>query len=140
MATPRSSSELNQGPSPDQPLSRLISKTAGDLGSLVRKEIELAKIEVKDDLRTTARAGSAFGGAAFAGYMAALLVTLAIVFLLDLVMPLWVACLIIAVAYAIVGFILFQQGRTRMQAMTPGPEQTVETLKEDMAWIRARGK
>jgi Putative Actinobacterial Holin-X, holin superfamily III len=127
-------------PSPEQPLSELISRTTSDLSTLVREEIELAKIEIKDDLRHTAQAGGMFGAAGFAGYMAALLVSLAIVFALDLALPLWSACLIVGAIFAVVAYAMFRQGWTKMKEFTPGPEQTIETVKEDIEWVKARTK
>jgi Flp pilus assembly protein TadB len=127
-------------PSPDQPLSELISRTSSDLATLFRKEVELAKIEIRDDVRHTAKAGSMFGAAGFAGYLAAVLASLAVVFALDLAMPLWAAFLIVAVLFALVGFVLFRQARTRMSQFTLGPEQTIETVKEDIEWAKARSK
>jgi uncharacterized membrane protein YqjE len=127
-------------PSPDQPLSQLISRTSSDLATLFRKEVELAKIEIRDDVRHTAKAGSMFGAAGFAGYLAAVLASLAVVFALDLAMPLWAAFLIVAVLFALVGFVLFRQARTRMSEFTLGPEQTMETIKEDIEWAKARSK
>jgi uncharacterized membrane protein YqjE len=127
-------------PSPDQSLSQLISRTSSDLATLFRKEVELAKIEIRDDVRHTAKAGSMFGAAGFAGYLAAVLASLAVVFALDLAMPLWAAFLIVAVLFALVGFVLFRQARTRMSEFTLGPEQTIETIKEDIEWAKARSK
>jgi len=127
-------------PSPEQPLSELISRTSSDLATLFRKEVELAKIEIRDDVRHTAKAGSMFGAAGFAGYLAAVLASLAVVFALDLAMPLWAAFLIVAVLFALVGFVLFRQARTRMSEFTLGPEQTIETVKEDIEWAKARSK
>jgi len=111
-------------PSPEQPLSELISKTSSDLATLFRKEVELAKIEIRDDVRHTAKAGSMFGAAGFSGYLAAVLASLAVVFAL----------------FAFVCFILFRQARTRMSQFTLGPEQTIETVKEDIEWAKARSK
>lgn len=127
-------------PSPDQPLSELISRTSSDLATLFRKEVELAKIEIRDDVRHTAKAGSMFGAAGFAGYLAAVLASLAVVFALDLAMPLWAAFSVVAVLFALVGLVLFRQARTRMSQFTPGPEQTIETIKEDIEWAKARSK
>jgi len=127
-------------PSSDQPLSELISRASSDLATLFRKEVELAKIEIRDDVRHTAKAGSMFGAAGFAGYLAAVLASLALVFVLDLAMPLWAAFLIVAVLFALVGFVLFRQARTRMSQFTLGPEQTIETIKEDIEWAKARSK
>ena len=127
-------------PSPEQPLSELVSKTSSDLATLFRQEVELAKIEIKDDVRQTAKAGSMFGAAGFAGYLAAVLGSLAVVFALDLAMPLWTAFLIVAAMFALVGFVLFRQAQTRMSEFTLGPEQTIETIKEDIEWAKARNK
>ena len=129
-----------RGPSPEQPLSELISRTSSDLATLFRKEVELAKIEIRDDVRHTAKAGSMFGAAGFAGYLAAVLASLAVVFALDLAMPLWAAFSVVAVLFAFVGLVLFRQVRTRMSEFTPGPEQTIETIKEDIEWAKARSK
>ena len=125
-------------PSPEQPLSELISRTTQDLATLVRKEIELAKVDIREDLRTGAKLGGLFGGAGFAGYLAVLFLALGLAFAIALALPLWSAFVIVGVLFGIVGYVLYQQGRTRMQSFTPGPEQTVETIKEDIQWLRAR--
>ena len=127
-------------PSPDQPLSELMSRASSDLATLFRKEVELAKIEIRDDVRYAAKAGSMFGAAGFAGYLAAVLGSLALVFVLDLAMPLWAAFSSVAALFAFVCFILFRQARTRMSQFTLGPEQTIESIKEDIEWAKARSK
>jgi uncharacterized membrane protein YqjE len=139
-STGPTSAEPLREPSPDQPLSELISRMTSDVSALVRKELELAKIEVKEDVRHTARVGGMFGAAGLAAYVAAILLSLAAVFALDVALPLWSAFLIVAALFAIAGFMLFEQGRTRMKDFTPGPEQTVETIKEDIEWAKARRK
>src|SRR4030095_15631417 len=121
-------------PSPEQPLSELISRTSSDLATLFRKEVELAKIEIRDDVRHTAKAGSMFGAAGFAGYLAAVLASLAVVFGLHLALPLWAAFSSLSALFALVDFILSRQARTRMSQFTLGPEQTIETIKEDIEW------
>jgi phosphotransferase system glucose/maltose/N-acetylglucosamine-specific IIC component len=110
----------------------------GDISTLFRKEIELAKIEIKDDVRQTAKAGGLFGAAGFAGYMLAVMLSFALAFLLDLIMPTWVAFLIVGVLYGVGGYLLFRRAKERFKRITPGPEQTIETIKEDVEWIKAR--
>jgi Flp pilus assembly protein TadB len=127
-------------PSPEQPLSELISRTSSDLSTLFRQEVELAKIEIRDDVQHSAQAGSMFGAAGFAGYLAVVLASLAVVFALDLAMPLWAAFSSVAALFAFVCFILFRQARTRMSQFRLGPEQTIETIKEDIEWAKARSK
>ena len=58
---------------------------------------------------------------------------------LDLVMPAWLAALIVAVVYGIIAFVLVKQGQARLkQAAPPVPERTVETVKEDVEWAKTQ--
>lgn len=127
-----------QNPKVEKPLSALISDMTSDVGTLVRKELELAKIETKEELSRTAKAGGMLGAAGFAGYLAVVMLSFALAFLLDLAMPLWVAFLIVALLYGAAAAFLFVRGRERMKQVNPVPEQTVETVKEDVEWLKAQ--
>jgi uncharacterized membrane protein len=104
----------------------------------VRKELELAKAETKDELRTAGRAAGAMGAAAFVGYLAVLMLSFAAAWGLSEVMAAGWAFLIVGVVYAVIGAVLFVQARARAREISPVPQQTVETLKEDVEWARAR--
>ena len=98
--------------------------------------MELAKAEIRQEARKAGKAAGMLGGAGFAGYMVALLLTLALVAALSNVMdPGW-AALIVAVVWAVIGAVLFATGRQRMRTVSPVPRQTVETLKEDAQWLK----
>jgi hypothetical protein len=68
--------------------------------------------------------------------MVAVLLSLALVFALDAVMPLGWAAVIVAVLWAIAGGVMYSMGRKRMKDVDPVPRQTVETLREDAQWVR----
>jgi hypothetical protein len=68
--------------------------------------------------------------------MVAVLLSLALVFALDAVMPLGWAAVVVAIIWAIIGGVLYAMGRNRMKDVDPVPRQTVETLKEDAQWAR----
>src|SRR4029453_13582153 len=87
-------------PSPEQPLSELISRTSSDLATLFRQEVELAKIEIRDEVPHTAKAGSMFGRGGFAGCLGVVLASLAVLFALDLAMPRWAAFSSVAALFA----------------------------------------
>jgi uncharacterized membrane protein YqjE len=123
---------------PDKSLGELFSTMTADLSTLFRKEVELAKVEVKDDVRSAGKAGGMLGAGAFAAYMTVLFLSLALAWLLDDVLPRPLAFLIVAVIYGIAAAILIKQGRERMKHINPVPEQTVETLKEDVEWAKAQ--
>lgn len=76
------------------------------------------------------------GGAGFAGYLCVLLASLAAVFGLGNLMDLGWAALIVAAGWGIVGAVLFVLGRTRLRRVSPKPESTIQTLKEDAKWAR----
>ncbi|WP_449063719.1 phage holin family protein [Planomonospora algeriensis] len=122
---------------PEPPtLGQLVGEIGEDLSTLFRQEVELAKAEIRQEAAKAGKAAGLLGGAGFAGYMVALLVTLAIMFGLGNVMDLGWAALIVAALWAGAGAALFTTGKARLRQVSPKPEQTIETLKEDARWAR----
>jgi hypothetical protein len=124
----------------DESIGRLIGEVAGDVSKLFRQEVALAKAEMKEEAVKAGKAGGMLAGAGFAGYMVAVLLSLAAVFGLGAVMPLGWAAVIVAVVWAIVGAVLYATGRQRVKQVDPVPRQTIETLKEDGQWLRDQTK
>lgn len=122
----------------ERSLGELFSDMTADLGLLMRKELDLAKAETKEELKKAGTAAGAFGGAAFAGYLALLMLSFAAAWGLAEVIAAGWAFLIVGVVYGIVAAVLFLQGKNRIKQVSPVPEQTVETLKEDVEWAKAR--
>ena len=119
-------------------LPQLITEMTGEVGALVRKELELAKVETKEEVTNAAKAGGLFGGVAVTGHMALLFLSLAVAWGLAAALPRGVAFLIVGVLYAVAAAVLFVAARKRAQQVNPVPEQTVETLKEDVEWLKAQ--
>jgi hypothetical protein len=120
----------------DESIGNLVGQVASDVSTLFRQEVALAKEELKAEAAKAGKAGGMLAGAGFAGYMVAVLLSLALVFALGAAMPLGWAALIVAVVWAIVGGVLYSVGRKRMKDVDPVPRQTVETLREDAQWVR----
>jgi predicted butyrate kinase (DUF1464 family) len=116
----------------------IVSELASDMSTLIRKEIELAKVEVKAEAVKAGKAGGAFGGAGFAGWMAVLFLSWALTYLLDELMPRGLAVLIVGVLWLVGAIALALYGRARVRALNPVPERTVETVKEDVEWLKNR--
>ncbi|GAA1314930.1 phage holin family protein [Saccharothrix xinjiangensis] len=129
-------------PRPDAPeddrtsLGELVGELTQDLSKLMRQELELAKAEIRQEASKAGKAAGMLGAAGFAGYMTAVLLSLALVFALGAIMPLGWAALIVAALWGIAGFALFSTGRARLRTVSPKPERTIETLKEDAEWAR----
>jgi uncharacterized membrane protein YqjE len=122
---------------PEPTLGELVSGMTADFGTLVRKELELAKAEVREEARTTGKAAGMFGVAGLAGWFALLFVSLALAWGLAEIMPEGFAFLLVGLLYAAVAAFVAMQAKQRMRDVRP-PEQTIETVKEDVAWARAR--
>ena len=124
----------------EKPLGELFSDLASDMSNLVRQEVELAKVEVG---RTAKHVGRNIGylvvGGAIA-YAALRAIIAAIIMLLDNVMPSWGASLLVGVVVAIIGWLLIGKAISALQQTDVTPKETVETLKEDAAWVKQQIK
>jgi hypothetical protein len=114
----------------------LIGSISDDLSQLFRKEVALAKAELRQEATKAGRAAGMLGGAGFAGYLAVVLLSFAVVFGLGNVMDLGWAALIVAIVWAIVGAVLYANGRRQLKTVDPTPRRTVDTLKEDAQWLK----
>jgi uncharacterized membrane protein YqjE len=121
-------------------LGDIVGRLTSDFSQLMRAEIALAKAEAKEEIREAGKGAGMLAGAGYAGHLLVLFGSLALMFLLDVWMPIGWAALIVAVLWGIVAAVLYSSGRKNLQRATPPMEQTVETLKEDAQWAkRPRG-
>jgi uncharacterized membrane protein YqjE len=119
----------------------LVKQLSEQTTTLVRKEIELAKAELTEKGKVAGQGAGMFGGAAVAGLLALGTLTVVIIALLDKAMDLWVAALIVTLVYGAVAAVLAMRGRDRVkEGLPPAPEQTVETVKEDVQWAKSQAK
>jgi hypothetical protein len=109
-----------------------------DVGEVVRGEVRLAKAEMTETARNAGKAGGFFGGAAVAGLMAVASLVLAGIAGMALVMPLWLAALIMGVLLACIGGAAYAGGRAKLKEVHPVPEKTVQTIKDDVQWAKHR--
>ena len=122
---------------PDASLSELFSEMTSELSTLFRKEVELAKTEAREDLSQAGKAGAMFGAAGVAGWLALLLLSLALAWLLDQAMNTALAFAIVGVLWAIVAAIFLFSGRSSLQRVR-GLPTTRDTIKEDVEWAKAQ--
>jgi len=124
----------------DKSVGDIVGRLASDFSQLMRAEIALAKAEAKEEVKDSSKGAGMLAGAGYAGHLLVLFASLALMFLLDVWMPIGWAALIVAVIWGIVGFVLYSSGRKNLQRATPPMNETVETLKEDAQWAkRPRG-
>ena len=118
----------------------LVKGILGDLRELIREEIALARVEIREQAGRAKLAVGALGAGAVALVFgcAFLLVAIAtgIADLLD--WPVWAGFLAVALLLTIAGLVMLSMGRRRLRSVHPMPEQTVQTLKENSEWIAKR--
>ena len=124
-------------PNPEPTLGELVAGMTADFGTLVRKELELAKAEVRQEAKASGKAAGMFGAAGVAGWMTLLFLSLALAWGLTEIMPEGFAFLLVGLVYGAITAVAVMQAKQRMREVHP-PEQTIETVKEDVAWAKAR--
>jgi MFS family permease len=123
----------------DRPLGELVKQLADQTSTLVRQEIELAKAETTLKAKTAGKGAGLIGAGAVIGLLAAGALTAFLIMLLDGALANWLSALIVAVVFAAIAGALAMAGKSRIQRATPPvPEQTVETVKEDVEWAKTR--
>lgn len=122
----------------EKSLGELFGEMTSEVSQLMRKEVELAKVEIKEEVGRAGKAGGMLGAGAGAGYFALLFVSLALAWLLDQAMNTALAFFLVGLLYAIAAAVLITRGRDHMKNVDPVPRQTVETLKEDAEWVKAQ--
>ena len=123
----------------ERPIGEVAKELTSDLSLLVRQEIELAKAEMAQKGRTAAQGLGMFGGAGIVALCAAGAITAFLVLVFSLFLPDWAAALIVGAVLAAIASLLIRQGKERVaDAGKPVPEQTIETVKEDVKWAKTR--
>jgi uncharacterized membrane protein YqjE len=125
----------------ERPTSELLKQLSEQTTTLVRQEIELAKLELQEKGKKAGAGAGMFGGAGVLGLYAVGALTATIILALATFLPGWVAALIVTVVYGAIAGILALRGKSQVKEATPPmPEQAVETTKEDVRWVKTRAK
>jgi hypothetical protein len=123
----------------DRSMGELLKQLSQETTQLVHQELELAKAELQQKGKQAGAGAGMFGGAGALGLAALGALTACLILALDMVMPAWLAALLVAVVYGIIAFVLVKQGQAKLkQATPPVPEQTIETVKEDVEWAKTQ--
>ena len=121
------------------PAGELFKRLSEDTSQLVRLELQLAKTEMTDKAKTLGAGAGLIGAAALFGFFAFAAFTTLLIALLATAMKTWIAAAIVMVIYAVIAGVAALMGKGRIQQATPPvPEETIETVKEDVEWAKTR--
>lgn len=127
---------------------QLVKDLTEQASTLVHKELELVKLELTENVelakaelmakgKQAGVGGAALAGAAVAGLLALGALTAFLILALDGAMPAWAAALVVTAVWALVALPLALFGRERIKDIgSPVPQRTVQSVKEDVAWLK----
>jgi uncharacterized membrane protein YqjE len=121
---------------PDQSLGDLLGRVSRDFSELVSTQVELAKVELQEEIAAAGRGAGILTGGALCAWLAVVLLSFAAAWGLSEVLPEGVAFLIVGAAYALAAAVLVPKGKDRLSRVRPVPEKTAETVREDVRWAR----
>ena len=117
--------------------STLVHQEAELIKLEIAENVELAKAEMAHKGKKAGLAMAALAAAGLAGLLALGTLTAFLILVLDGVMPNWAAALCVTLLWALVALPLALYGRNKIQDVgTPVPERTLESVKEDVAWLK----
>jgi uncharacterized membrane protein YqjE len=117
----------------------LVKQLSTQVSTLVRQEVELAKAEMTEKGKKAGVGAGMFGGAGVAGLLALGSLTAFLIIVLSLAIPAWASALLVTALWGGVAGALALQGRNELREMgKPVPDKTIETVKEDVQWLKDR--
>jgi hypothetical protein len=123
------------------PTAELLKQLSDQTSRLIRQEMALARAELSVKGKQAGVGAGLFGGAGVFALYALGALTAAAIAALALALDTWLAALIVALIWAAVAGVMALVGKNRVQeALPPVPEDTVESVKEDMQWTKAKAQ
>ena len=120
----------------DRSVSDVLQDILHNVQDIFRSEVRLAKAEIRQKATRTA-AAALWITIGVVGLLSAWMVLLwTAVYALATTLPIWAATLVVAISMAIIGGAVFTAGLRRFSRLTPMPERTLESLQENLAWMK----
>ena len=123
----------------ERPWSRIIEETLTNTQELIHSEFRLATTEVQEKLAVVRKPATILAAGVIASFYGLGFLLLSAVYGLSIVIPPWLAALIVGAALLIAATILVSKGRERLRAVRP-PEKTIQSVKENVTWLKDQMK
>jgi len=125
----------------DRSLGQLFGDLSRQLTTLVRQEIDLARAETTAKVTSAGRDAAMIGAGGAVAYAGALVLLGAVVLILiRLGLDAWLAAVIVGLIAVVVGAVLIDQGRKRLQQVDVAPTQAIDTAREEAEWAKEQLK
>lgn len=124
----------------DRTIASVLSDIVDDVRQIIRAEVRLAKVEIREEVGKTKRAVSFMAIAGLIGVIGLGLLFLAAVYGLSLAMPPWAAALTVAVVACAIGAALFFSGVRQLKDIHVVPPKTAATIQENVQWAKTHDR
>jgi len=131
---PDEAHEAENGPS----LTKLVTGLIDDAEKLFKQQVELVRVEIRNDIRKTKEAAQYMGVGAGVAALGGIVLALALVYLLAWLapsLPLWACYAIVGGLLVVVGGVLVYIGQRIFKSFNPLPDQSAEGLQENVQWL-----
>ncbi|MFD3841702.1 phage holin family protein [Streptomyces sp. NPDC058642] len=129
------------GSSAQEPVGDLVQRASQQLSQLVRDEMRLAQAEMSQKGKRFGKGGGLFGGAGLMGVLTLQALVATVIAALSLAMEVWAAALIVTGVLAAVTALMAALGKQQIsKASPPTPEQTMDSVKADVAEIKEKAQ
>ena len=119
-------------------LGEMFAELSRETRTLIQKEVELAKVELKEKAASAGRGAAFIVGGSLLAYCGLLVAAAALVLgLVAMGLPPWGAALISAVLLAAAGYLVMRLGVRALRPQQLEPRRTIETLKENARWLKS---
>ena len=135
---PASGDSATDGQAASEPVGQLLADATASATTLLRKEVEMAVLELKDEARQAAKAGGMLSAGALSGYFSLLFASFGLAEFLGRKLPRPLAFFVVAGVHGAAAAVLLGQGRRELAQVDPVPTQTIETVKENVEWAKAQ--
>lgn len=125
-------------PGPEPSLGELFKQLAQDSATLVKQEVSLAKAEMRENLRSATKDAAMIavgGGLLLVGLL--VLTAFLVAAIGDLLDNYWLGALLVGLVFVVVGGLLAKKNLNNLKKDDLGPDQTIQTLKEDKLWLQS---
>jgi hypothetical protein len=122
----------------DVSLGLLFTNLADQVSTLMRREVELARVETVETISTVVRSAVSMVAGGVIAYAGLIVLLLAAAFGLANVIPLWISALVVGGVTLLIGIAMLMVGRSAIANATIVPEKTVKTVKEDIRMVKEK--
>ena len=123
----------------ERPVGELVKDLSRQISTLVHQEVELAKAEMAEKGKKAGLGAALLAAAGVGGLLALGALTAFLIAALAEGMAVWVAALIVTALWAAVAAVLGWAGKRKVDEVgAPVPEKTVESVKEDVRWLKGQ--